>query len=201
MGKYNQVINYVDMKLKSNNNGHDISHALRVERYARRICDEIDVKVNTELCIIASLVHDLIDHKVASDQNIAKSELEQFLLGIGYDKSFVLDVILICDTISYSKGLELSSKEAMVVQDADRLDALGLIGAVRTIAYSTSVNRPLYIPGDISDDTAIGHFHNKLYKLKDLMNYEQSKQIAVKKEKALRQFEKQYINELEGVDD
>lgn len=195
MKKYNQVLEYVTDKLENNNNGHDLAHARRVETNTKRICEHIECQVNIEVCIISSLVHDVIDRKVTNDTEKAKVELYNKLVEIGYPVNFVQTVITICDTISYSKGLKPSTNEAMVVQDADRLDALGLIGAIRTVEYSAAVGRPIYIEGDKSDETAIGHFHSKLYKLKDLMNFEYSKLIAIEKERVLREFEKQYIKE------
>lgn len=188
------VAEYVKKELENNNNGHGLEHAKRVVQNTKLILKEVECK--EYICIIAAYVHDLIDRKVAKDVNKAKVELELFLKHkLKLSQQDTIHVLDVCDSISYSKGLKLRSVEAKVVQDADRLDALGAVGIARTIAYGTSVNRPTYIKGDKSDDTAIGHFHSKLYKLKDLMNFEISREIASEREVIMREFERCYINE------
>lgn len=194
MINYKIVEEYTKKQLEHNNNGHGLEHARRVVQNTKLILNEVECKQH--ICIIAAYVHDLIDRKVAVDVNKAKAHLELFLLNeVKLTEQDTFHVLDVCDSISYSKGLKLRSIEAKVVQDADRLDALGAVGIARTIAYGTSVNRPTYIKGDKSDDTAIGHFHSKLYKLKDLMNFEISKEIASEREVIMREFEKCYIKE------
>ncbi len=194
MINYQMLELHVQNKLYGNNNGHGYDHAKRVANNVRKITD--DINCDQDICLISAYVHDLIDRKVVSDQEQAISELEQFLIdNLGLDRESTVHVLEICNTISFSKGLELNSIEAKVVQDADRLDALGAIGIARTIEYSASVNRPVYIEGDRTDDTAIGHFHTKLYKLIDLMNFDISKSIAESKMEIMYQFEQQFIDE------
>ncbi|WOO87059.1 HD domain-containing protein [Mollicutes bacterium LVI A0039] len=191
---YHILEQHVKAKLAGNNNGHGYDHAWRVVKNVRKIAQDIDC--NLDICLISAYVHDLIDRKVVDDQYLAISELEGFLTDelklSTIDCNHVLEI---CNTISYSKNAKLSSVEAKVVQDADRLDALGAIGIARTIEYSASIKRPVYIAGDRTDDTAIGHFHTKLYKLIDLMNFEVSKQIAQTKMEIMYQFEQQFIEE------
>lgn len=196
MNEYNVVIKHVQTVLAGNNNGHGYDHAHRVVKNVKLICEQVEC--NSKIAIIAAYVHDLIDRKVAEDIETATNELEQFLINQARLSNYeAAQVIEICQTISYSKGLTLNSIEAKVVQDADRLDALGAVGIARTIEYSSSVRRPVYIKGDRSDGTAIGHFYTKLYKLPELMNFEVSKQIAVEKVKFMELFESHYIKENE----
>ncbi len=188
------VKEHVKNKLIGNTNGHGYDHANRVVNNVKLITKEVEC--NYEICVISAYVHDLIDRKVATDIDSAIAELEEFLSeSLGLEQVKVDHILKICNTISYSKNLELESVEAMVVQDADRLDALGATGITRTIEYSVSVNRPIYIAGDKTDNTAIGHFHSKLYKLPALMNFEISKEIAKTKLEVMYLFEENMIRE------
>ncbi len=194
MINYQMLELHVQSKLYGNNNGHGYDHAKRVANNVRKISEQINCDL--DICLVSAYVHDLIDRKVVSDQAQAISDLEIFLTeNLGLDHESCVHVLEICNTISYSKGLEVNSIEAKVVQDADRLDALGAIGIARTIEYSASVNRPIYVEGDRTDDTAIGHFHTKLYKLIDLMNFDISKSIAENKMEIMYMFEQQLIEE------
>lgn len=190
---------YVKTKLEHNNNGHDFYHALRVVANIKQIATDVDCDLN--ICIIAGYVHDLIDYKVAEDVETATSELCEFLKSeLKLDQHQVALILDICQTISYSKGLKLSSTEAKVVQDGDRLDALGAIGITRTLQYSFATSRPIYITGDKSDSSAIGHFHSKLYKLYDLLNFKVSQELARPRLEIMKQFEQQYISENSDLD-
>lgn len=193
MNNISKIENYTKMRLDGNKNGHGYDHAQRVCANVRKICKVIDCDL--DICIIAAYVHDLIDRKVVDDVELATRELQEFLqLELALPKSKVSHVITICQSISYSKGLELNSVEAKVVQDADRLDALGAVGIARTIAYAVDAGNPIYVKDDHSDGSAIGHFHSKLYKLKDLMNFDISKQYAEEKMQIMYEFENQFIN-------
>ncbi|WOO88869.1 HD domain-containing protein [Mollicutes bacterium LVI A0078] len=188
------VKEHVKTKLAGNTNGHGYDHAYRVVNNVKLIAKEVEC--DYDICVISAYVHDLIDRKVVDDIDSEIIELEEFLrTGLGLEQVKVEHILKICNTISYSKNLELESVEAMVVQDADRLDALGATGIARTIEYSVSVNRPIYIADDKSDDTAIGHFHSKLYKLPALMNFEISKEIAKTKLEVMYLFEENMIRE------
>ncbi len=191
---YQEVEKFVKSKLNNNNNGHGLDHALRVVKNVKLILREVDCQKH--ICIISAYVHDLIDRKVTNDINHEIQELTSFLKSqIKLTNRECEHILTICSTISYSKNERLTSTEAMVVQDADRLDALGATGIARTIQYSTATHSPIYIEGDKSDDTAIGHFHAKLYKLPDLMNFQVSKQLAAEKIELMKLFETHIISE------
>lgn len=191
---FDKVKEHVQTKLAGNVNGHGYDHANRVVNNVKLIVEEVECDL--DICIISAYVHDLIDHKVAENIEVEIAELKSFLENELYLEPPKIDHVLqICNTISYSKNSKLESVEAMVVQDADRLDALGATGITRTIEYSISVDRPIYIAGDKSDDTAIGHFHSKLYKLPAFMNFEISKKIANTKLDVMYLFERNIINE------
>ncbi len=194
MVNYPMLERYVQSKLQTNNNGHGYDHAYRVAQNVRTIATEVEC--NLDICLISAYVHDLIDRKVVDDVFLAATELELFLTeSLGLDSTATSHIMQICNTISYSKNLKLESVEAKVVQDADRLDALGAVGIARTIAYSSAVNRPIYIADDKTDDTAIGHFHTKLYKLVDSLNFDISKIIGSQKMEIMYAFEQAMINE------
>lgn len=195
---YKIIEEYIGENLANNANGHGVDHAKRVVKNVKLIVNDVDCDLN--ICIISAYVHDVIDPKVADDPKVAEANLCSFLLDeVKLTKKECDHILEICNTISYSKNAKLNTIEAKVVQDADRLDALGAVGIARTIEYSASVSRPIYIEGDKSNDTAIGHFHAKLYKLADLMNFEVSKRIARDKMEIMHLFEQQIIQE--NIDD
>lgn len=197
MNKINYVKEYVSKLLKDECTGHDIYHAYRVMENAKYIAK--NEGGNEELIIISALVHDVIDHKLVDDVEKAKEELQTFLMECGYSVGFVDDVFAIITNISYSKGNVPNSLEGKIVQDADRLDALGAIGIARTFAYGGKKNRSIF-KGDINDETSIAHFYDKLIKLVNLMNTNIGKQIAEKKTKVLREYLDCFHNEWNHLD-
>ena len=108
--------------------------------------------------------------------------------GKNNEDSLINDVIYIIEYVSYSKGKVPSSIEGKIVQDADRLDALGAIGIARTFAYGGNNNRLIYNPGSKDDSDSIYHFYDKLFKLTDLMNTDNARSIAVKRTKLMKDY-------------
>ena len=87
------------------------------------------------------------------------------------------------------------SLEGQVVQDADRLDAIGAIGIVRAIEYGSSVGQPFYLPDPGDTKTGIGHFHDKMFKVKDLLNTDAAREMAEEREAFMRSFLDQFLRE------
>lgn len=183
-----ETINYINDLFRTNSGGHDASHSLRVYRNALLIADR-ESSCDRMIVALAALLHDVDDHKLFSTRNNANARA--FL-----EQNSVLpeQIDRICEVInsvsfSQNKGKRPDTIEAEVVQDADRLDAMGAIGIARTFAYGGEHGRPL--------EESVQHFHEKLLLLKDLMNTETGKNLAEKRHAFLVTYLEEYREELE----
>lgn len=194
-----KVIEYASDCLKGNVNAHGIDHSLRVYRNIIKLLP-YHPTADSELCCIAGLIHDLVDDKVAPDVSIAKKELTDFLTTLSYSDDFIKQVFFIIENMSFRKGqpdIFNDNIEGQIVQDADRLEAVGAIAIIRTAMYgAVSGNATIYVEGDVSNETMIGHFHAKLYKLADLMNTTQAHALAKARIEFMKKFETQLIDEI-----
>ncbi len=154
---------------KGNAGGHDAGHTLRVYGNAMLIAEKEGVEGTLTLAL-AALLHDVDDYKLFSTTDNANAR--SFLRGNGVDRKTEDEICRIINEVSFSKNKDRrpSSLQAMVVQDADRLDALGAIGIARTFSFGGEHGRSL--------ENNIQHFYDKLLLLKDLMNTETAKAIA-----------------------
>ena len=128
-----------------------------------------------------------------------KSEelITAFLQSIQVENDTINKVLEIVSQVSFSKGNTPTTIEAKIVQDADRLDAIGAVGIARCFAYGGSVGNILYNPYDNSKDaSSVQHFYDKLFKLKDLMNTETAKQIAESRNRYMENFIEEFYNEV-----
>jgi uncharacterized protein len=196
--KLNKVKKYVKSILMFETTGHDFYHAKRVMNNAVQISKNMDIDLN--IVRIAALTHDLIDKKVTSDIMKSINDLEKTLFEIGYPNNDVVTVIHIIKNISYSKGSIPDSLEGKIVQDADRLDAIGAIGIARTFAYGGKNNRMIYNPESKDGLDSVSHFYDKLLKLKDLMNTKEARKIAEKRTTYMVDFLNKFYLEWEGKD-
>ena len=196
--KLELVKSYVKEKLSLEATGHDYFHSLRVMNNAIQISNGIEV--NLEVIKLSSLVHDLIDEKVSENIELSKKELVEKLILFEYSETIIKEVLYIIENVSYSKGNTPSTIEGKIVQDADRLDALGAIGIARTFAYGGNKNRLIYNPGSTDDSDSVYHFYDKLFKLKDLMNTENAKIIAEKRTLFMKEYLNAFYKEWEGLD-
>jgi len=198
--KIDKINEYIACCLESNVNGHGADHSLRVYNNVLRLLPFYS-DANGELCCVASLVHDLIDDKVATDVRVAKQELIDFLTTLSYSDDFIQQVFFIIENMSFRNGQHgvfAKMVEGQIVQDADRLDAVGAIAIIRTAMYGAVSGRPaIYVKDDTSNETMIGHFHAKLYKLADLMNTPQAREWAEERVAFMKDFEAQLIAEIE----
>lgn len=178
---------YVKELTLDESTGHDYYHALRV--YNNALYLAIGKDVDLDVISLAALLHDLDDEKVAKKHSrFALDFLEKHL-----DKEKTEQVMEIIDNMSFrvqSRGVELKSLEGKIVQDADRLDALGAIGIARCFAYTGKTGRKIY-DYSIDDESAIAHFYQKLFRLDSLMNTSEARNIAEKR----IEFMKEYLNE------
>lgn len=202
--------------LKDNDPAHDYIHASIVRRNAVMIASTME-NVNYTIIEFASLLHDACDRK--AKKLLTHGELGTILRLNFYDleSHFVKSVISTIENISFSSSMnetkEDLSTELMIVRDADRLEALGARGIARCMAYSGYMERKIYDPEikpnveltqeeylnkNKSNDTALGHFHEKLYKLSDLMHTEKGKQMARERTQYMMDFEKRFVDEVYG---
>ena len=172
------AIEYIGVLFQGNSGGHDREHTLRVYRNAMKIAE--GEQCDKQIVALAALLHDADDHKLFHTENNmnARTFLE--------DNNVSADMIQkICDAInavsfSKNKGKVPETIEGKIVQDADRLDAMGAIGIARTFAYGGEHGRTL------SD--SVQHFHDKLLLLKDMMNTKTAKKIAINRHEFLESF-------------
>ncbi|MDY0139725.1 MAG: HD domain-containing protein [Candidatus Izemoplasmatales bacterium] len=182
---------YVKKETINENTGHDYYHALRVYKMATYL--SIGKDVNEKVIALASLLHDLDDYKVASPN----SKKVEFFLNQHVDEETKIKVMEIVNNMSYSdylKGKKVDSLEGKIVQDADRLDALGAIGIARVFAYSGKKNRHIY-DYSFDDTSAIAHFYQKLLGLDSLMNFPESRLIAEERIAYMKEFLRQFFKE------
>jgi|TARA_B110000444_G_scaffold143787_1_gene134565 uncharacterized protein len=204
---------FVKETLKNAESGHDWFHTLRVYNNARLIAKS--ESVDLYIVALGALLHDIADSKFHNgDDNIAPRVARKFLVQHNVD-SFVIDsVIDIINNISFNKSLETNNKtnsiELDVVQDADRLDAIGAIGIARCFNYGGFKNRKLFDPSikpnlkmsknEYKNSTAptINHFYEKLLLLSDKMNTKTGKKIAKERHQFMTEYLDQFHAEWEG---
>ncbi|MGB0882370.1 MAG: HD domain-containing protein [Vicingaceae bacterium] len=209
----NNTIQFVKQELKGAEGGHDWFHIERVWKNAKLIAKSEDVDI--EIVEIAALLHDIADSKFNDgDEKIGPKKALNFLIDQDADYRLIDHVISIIENVSFKGGSQertFNSIELDVVQDADRLDAIGAIGIARTFNYGGFKNRAIYDP-EIKPDLnmtkeqykastapTINHFYEKLLLLKDKMNTTTGKQIAEKRHQFMEQYLEQFYNEWKGL--
>lgn len=189
--------------------GHDYWHTLRVYRNAMTIAEQEEC--DKRIVAIGALLHDVDDVKLFATDHY--SNAKSIMAELGLDPAAVDEVLTIIDQVSY-KGADSvvpTTIEGKIVQDADRIDALGAIGAARAFAYGGSRGRCMHDP-DVKPmehitevayrnnvGTTINHFYEKLFRLKDLMNTETGRMIASERDAYLRDFLDKFMAEWDGV--
>jgi len=204
---------FVKERMTGEVTGHDWLHVCRVRKTALKIA-ETEGPVDPFVINLASLLHDIADWKFCGGDIDAGANLAvEWLAGIGVDAKTLKHVRDIIANVSF-KGAEVKSemktKEGMIVQDADRLDAIGAIGIARAFAFGGYSGRGLYDPKrrpvkhksfrayQSSHSPTITHFYEKLLLLKGLLNTETAKKMAVKRHQFMEQFLEQFLAELNG---
>jgi uncharacterized protein len=193
-----QVEDFARRNLGRHDGGHDWWHLERVRNNAFQIM-EAEGQGDPVIIEIAALLHDVGDSKFYKEGAEDPAELlHRFLSGLELDKRVIEEVVFINRNLSFSKGNkpENMSVEFMIVQDADRLDAIGAIGIARAFSYGGFVNNPIFDPAG-TDHSTISHFYDKLLKLKDLMNTETGRKLATERHGFLELFLGQFYHEWE----
>ncbi|WCF05753.1 HD domain-containing protein [Paenibacillus thiaminolyticus] len=203
---------YVREQVVSDSSGHDWWHIHRVRRLAVRLAKEEGADAG--VCELAALLHDVADAKFNPSKEAGRAKVQEWLVANGADAAAVSHVMDIVANLSYSGGHHSPMKtlEGQIVQDADRLDAMGAIGIARAFAYAGWAGHRMHEPEEApaafrSEEeyrshtgTAINHFHEKLLKLKDLMNTGSGKTLAVERHRVMVDYLEQFHKEWEAED-
>ena len=174
--------------------GHDFYHVMRV--YETALYLAIDEEVDEFIIHMAALLHDVDDPKLRKPHMKIKNTLD-FLTSIKLPEERITQITDIIDNMSYSahlRGQKVTTLEGKIVQDADRLDAIGAIGIARAFAYGGHKNRIMF-KNDLDDDSSIAHFYQKLIKLPKLMNTPKAKKLAKEKMKTMKSYLKAFHDE------
>jgi len=185
MIQFKLVEDLVFQKLHNESSGHDYYHAQRVLKNALEISSIYDI--NIDVIKASCLIHDLIDHKLDDKHKSSTKQIKEVLIQSQFSTEEITHIFDIIENISYSKGNIPSSLEGKIVQDADRLDALGAIGIARTFAFGGKKGRLIYGPKD-DKANSVAHFYDKLFKLTELMNTHEAKELAVKRTAFMEEF-------------
>jgi uncharacterized protein len=204
-----KTINFVKEKLKGAEAGHDWFHIERVWKLSKKISEKEGG--NFVVIELSALLHDIADPKFHNgDETLAIKISSEFLKSIKVEEKIINQVLYIIENISFKNRKESHqnpSLELQIVQDADRLDAIGAIGIARTFNFGGFKNNLMYNP-DIqpklnmskeeykkSNGTTINHFYEKLLLLKDLMNTETAKKIASERHDFMLKFLDEFYKE------
>lgn len=208
MDAFDKVREYSQVHLAGDLTGHDFNHAKRVLYWVETIIQADDYHVDELVAKSAALLHDTIDDKVVMDTKKARVDLEKFLLET-VSENQASAIMAIVDRMSYSANIEQKqtlSIEGQIVQDADRIDALGAQGILRTAYYGGRNGHPIYdatlLPQTFESKTdyrkgttVINHFYEKLLLLPDLMNTETGKREGKRRKRFMEFFLDEFYNE------
>ena len=203
---------FIESRFRSEGSGHDWFHVDRVRKMALRIGE----KEGCDLFVVemAALLHDLDDWKLIGAESQTESKTKKWLESIELESEVALHILKITEEVSFKgAGIEtpVQSIEAAVVQDADRLDAIGAIGIARTFTYGGHKSRLIYDPSispvmhddfqEYKNSTAptINHFYEKLLLLKDRMNTKSAGVIAEQRHRFMNDYLSQFYEEWEAI--
>ncbi|MFP4050519.1 MAG: HD domain-containing protein [Thermoplasmata archaeon] len=208
--KLEEIKQYVKENLKNDCSGHGWYHTERVWQMSRTIAEE-EKDVDLFVLEASAFLHDLIDWKIENKKS--SEDIKEYLRSLDIDEERVQEIIKIIKNISF-KGANTESKmdsiEGKIVQDADRLDALGAIGIARCFAYGGKNGQKMYDPDILpklhdsfedykeSETTSLNHFYEKLLLLKDKMNTERGNEIAEERHECMIDFLNRFFEEIDG---
>ncbi len=198
---------WVQQKLSSVDAGHDWWHAVRVRNSALTIAE--DEGGNRQIIETAALVHDLVDDKFFIPAD-AEKEIVSKLQSLFFKQNDIDHIMHIISSMSFSKELDGSSFDSLefrIVQDADRLDAIGAIGIARTFSYGGHKGREFYNPNIPFEEVSskrqyrngatptINHFYEKLLKLKEMMKTKTGRAMAEERHQFMARYLEQFFKE------
>ena len=201
---------FVRERLAGDSSGHDWWHIARVRALAHTIAHEEGA--DTFVCELAALLHDVADDKIAGDDESGLRLVREWLAAHEVAAAAAEHVMEIIASMSFGGGSRPSMRtlEGRVVQDADRLDAIGAIGIARAFAFGGTRGRMLWDPADpprryaskaeyrASDSSTINHFYEKLLLLKDRMNTAYGRRLAERRHHYMVEFLEEFAAEWEG---
>jgi len=209
----------VEREMGGRDASHDAAHALRVRDLALSLAAEEGLSAPDRLLTVelAALLHDVGDYKYTKNNVEDMSVVEMFLQEVGLDEGQKDEIVAIIKGMGFknevsNKSIVEPTLEFAIVQDADRLDAIGAIGIARCFTYGGSKNSALHDPRILPRDslskekymskeekqTSINHFHEKLFKLKDMMKTEAGKKRAEKRHRFMEEFVAEFYEEWSG---
>lgn len=206
---------YAQALLEEDTTGHDWWHALRVEANAKKLSPEDLTTEAIEVIRSACWLHDTIDAKIDPSKRASLDEVKNILRENGAANEQVEEILYIIQNLSYSKNIDQKQSLSFlgqIVQDADRLDALGAIGTARAFYYGGSKKHLIYDdtrPRKTEEITAenyreqnsvVNHFYEKLFHLKDTMNTEMGRQLAKHRTEFMKQFLEELFSEIQITD-
>ena len=177
---------YIKRLFAGNADGHGLDHSMRVYKNAMLLA-ETEPTADRFIVALSALLHDADDYKLFQTENNANAR--SFLKSANVDRETTDRICEVINSVSFSKnkGKKPETIEGQIVQDADRLDAIGAIGIARTFAFGGKHNRSL--------ESSIDHFHEKLLLLKDMLNTEKAKELAENRHRFMEQFLKEWEKE------
>lgn len=210
-----ELVNCIRERTKLDTTGHDYHHALRVNKTGMYIAE----KEGADLLVVnwATLLHDYCwdreNYTNRQEKHYGEEallEIENLLTSFHFPEDKIKEILYcieVHEDYTFSGAQKPETLEAMIVQDADRVDAMGPIGIARAFMFAGAHNIPMWIPGeepgvftfDNSYKSTITHFYEKLLKLKDNMNTETAKQIATKYHNFMEDFLQLFHEQWEGV--
>lgn len=185
------IRNYVHGLFCEEPTGHDFFHMKRVARTAKEIAAQ--EKADLFITVASAWLHDIGDEKLFADPVKAVKDMIIFLESIGLSNGQIMEIKKNIKNVSFRKGGVPETREGKIVQDADRIDALGAVGIARTFAYGGAKKQLIY--HEDFHNTSIQHFYDKLLTLKDLLHTTTAKEIAQERHVFMENFLEQFYNE------
>ncbi|MDR3293131.1 MAG: HD domain-containing protein [Clostridiales bacterium] len=203
-----KLIDFMKSVLADDHTGHNHQHSLRVLNNALKI-HEGERQGDKDIICASAIVHDCMDKKLFRDTDGQIVKIRIALKSNGFNENEIEQVLYIINNISWNNGknVPLDNVNAMIVRDADRLDAIGAMGIIRAIEYGTSHLRPFYEDVNLKiedekythgqdSDSTLTHFYEKLLFLKNAMHTKTGRKMAKERHKFIEQFLSRFYNEL-----
>lgn len=209
-----KVIKFMEKSLSVDTTGHGIDHALRVRNMAMRIWEEEGG--NKKIIETAAIAHNIIDSSLFDNVDVQRRKLKEFLEKSNYEEEEIDQILDLVDLLNYNNdyiNVPLTI-EGKILQDAERIDAMGALGIARTFTAGGAKHKKFYKNGNStpvdevslisytngrSDNTTINYFYDHLLKLKDLMNTETGAKIAAGRHQVMLNFLIEFYQEWKGI--